>query len=164
MRIDFTPKRFMDPQADLRAAQQLVETVEVLKDSFKSLGIVIKEQINDNIQDADRFTKAYGRSLKSDITQTFNNLGKRSSDILKNQEALVKGQAKEKDILKQIAQNDLKRKNLAIDLANAVKNNVLSFQEANKLAEELRQKFAEQNEELAKQAAHAAKTEAAMGN
>ena len=154
----------MDPQADLKAAKELAETVEVLKDSFKSLGIVIKEQINDNIADADAFTKAYGRSLKSDITQTFNNLGKRSSDILKNQEALVKGQAKEKDILKQIAQNDLKRKNLAIDLANAVKNNILSFQEANKLSEELRQKFAEQNEELAKQAAHAAKTEAAMGN
>jgi hypothetical protein len=164
MRIDFTPRLFMDPQADLKAAKELAETVEVLKDSFKSLGIVIKEQINDNIQDADNFTKAYGRSLKSDITQTFNNLGKRSSDILKNQEALVKGQAKEKDILKQITQNDLKRKNLAIDLANAVKNNILSFQEANKLSEEARQKFEEQNEELAKQAAHAAKTEAAMGN
>jgi hypothetical protein len=40
MRIDFTPRLFMDPQADLKAAKELAETVEVLKDSFKSLVVV----------------------------------------------------------------------------------------------------------------------------
>jgi hypothetical protein len=164
MRIDFTPRLFMDPQADLKAAKELAETVEVLKDSFKSLGVIIKQQVNDNIVDADTFTKAYAKSLKSDISQAFNTLGKKSEELLKNQESLTKGQAKEKDILKQITQNELKRKNIAIDLSNAVKNGILSFQEANQIAGELRQKFEEQNKELAKQAAHAAKTEAAMGN
>ena len=154
----------MDPQADLKAAKELAETVEVLKDSFKSLGVIIKQQVNDNIVDADTFTKAYAKSLKSDISQAFNTLGKKSEELLKNQESLTKGQAKEKDILKQITQNELKRKNIAIDLSNAVKNGILSFQEANQIAGELRQKFEEQNKELAKQAAHAAKTEAAMGN
>ena len=163
MRIDFTPRLFMDPQADLKAAKELAETVEVLKDSFKSLGVIIKQQVNDNIIDADNFTKAYAKSLKSDITQAFNSLGKRSGDLLKNQEALIKGQAKEKDILKQITQNELTRKNLSIDLANAVKNNILSFEEAKNLAGELRKKFAEQNEELAEQAKHAAKTESNIG-
>lgn len=164
MRTDFTPIRFMDPQADLKAAQELVETVETLKDSFKSLGIIIKQQIGDNIQDADRFTKTYGRSLKSDITRAFSDLGKRSSDILKNQEALNKGQAKEKDILKQITQNELKRKNLSIDLVNAAKNGVLTASEAKKLHSELKEKFEEQNAELVKQAKIASETERAMGN
>jgi hypothetical protein len=164
MRIDFTPRLFMDPQADLKAAKELAETVEVLKDSFKSLGVIIKQQVNDNIVDADTFTKAYAKSLKSDISQAFNTLGKRSSDLLKNQESLTKGQAKEKDILKQITQNELKRKNLAIDLVNAAKNGIISASEAKKLHLELKAVFEEQNKELAKQAIHAAKTEAAMGN
>ena len=164
MRIDFTPRLFMDPQADLKAAKELAETVEVLKDSFKSLGVIIKQQVNDNIIDADAFTKSYAKSLKSDISQAFNTLGKRSSDLLKNQESLTKGQAKEKDILKQITQNELKRKNLAIDLVNAAKNGIISTSEAKKLHLELKAVFEEQNKELAKQAAHAAKTEAAMGN
>jgi hypothetical protein len=85
MRIDFTPRLFMDPQADLKAAQELAETVEVLKDSFKSLGIIIKQQVGDNIQDADRFTKAYGKTLANDITKNLTTMGKRSEDILKNQ-------------------------------------------------------------------------------
>ena len=164
MRIDFTPRLFMDPQADLKAANELAEVVEVLKDSFKSLGIIIKQEIGNNIQDADRFTKAYGKSLQNDIVRTLSDVGKRSENVLKNQEALTKGQAKSKDILKQIEQNEEKRRSLAIDLSNAVKNDILSFQEANKLAKELREKFAEQSLELAKQAEHAAKTEEAMGN
>ena len=164
MRIDFTPRLFMDPQADLKAAKELAETVEVLKDSFKSLGVIIKQQVNDNIIDADAFTKAYAKSLKSDITQAFNNLGRKSEELLKNQESLTKGQAKEKDILKQITQNELKRKNLAIDLVNAAKNGIISASEAKKLHLELKAVFEEQNKELAKQAEHAAKTEAAMGN
>jgi hypothetical protein len=154
----------MDPQADLKAAKELAETVEVLKDSFKSLGVIIKQQVNDNIIDADAFTKAYAKSLKSDITQAFNNLGRKSEELLKNQESLTKGQAKEKDILKQITQNELKRKNLAIDLVNAAKNGIISASEAKKLHLELKAVFEEQNKELAKQAEHAAKTEAAMGN
>ena len=164
MRLDFTPRLFMNPQADLKAAKELVDVVEVLKDSFKSLGIIIKQQVNDNIQDADSFTKSYAKSLKSDLTQTFNNLNKKSEELLKNQELLSKGQAKEKDILKQITQNELRRKNLAIDLVNAVKNGVLSASEAKKIHTELIEKFAEQNEELAEQAKYAAKTAAVMGN
>ena len=155
---------YPDAEADLKAAKELVGVVEVLKDSFKSLGVIIKQQVNSNIQDADSFTKAYAKSLKSDLTQTFNNLNKKSEELLKNQELLSKGQAKEKDILKQITQNELKRKNLAIDLVNATKNGVLSASEAKKIHTELKEKFAEQNEELAKQASHAAKTEKAMGN
>jgi hypothetical protein len=164
MRIDFTPRLFMDPQADLKATKELVETVEILKDSFKSLGIIIKQQVNNNIVDADNFTKAYAKSLKSDITQAFNSLGKRSDELLKNQEALANGQAKEKDILKQITQNELKRKSLSIDLVNAVKNGVISASEAKKLHLELKTVFEEQKQELAKQAEYAKRTEKAMGN
>ena len=154
----------MDPQADLKATKELVETVEILKDSFKSLGIIIKQQVNNNIVDADNFTKAYAKSLKSDITQAFNNLGKRSLDILKNQEALANGQAKSKDILKQIEQSEQKRKSLSMDLANAVRNGLIDFKDAANINNELIQKFKEQNEELAKQANHAERTEKAMGN
>ena len=81
MRIDFTPRLFMDPQADLKSANELVEVVEVLKDSFKSLGIIIKQEIGDNIRDADRFTKAYGKSLQNDIVRTLSDIGKRSENV-----------------------------------------------------------------------------------
>ena len=154
----------MDPQVDLKATKELVETVEILKDSFKSLGIIINQQVNNNIIDADNFTKAYAKSLKSDITQAFNNLGKRSLDILKNQEALANGQAKSKDILKQIEQSEQKRKSLSMDLANAVRNGLITFKDAANINNELIQKFKEQNEELAKQAEYAERTEKAMGN
>jgi len=163
MRTDYTPKRFLDPQTDLKAAKELAETVEILKDSFKSLGIIIKQEINDTIKDTDAYTKAYGKSLQNDVVRTLSNAGKRSEEVLKNQETLAKGQAKSKDILKQIDQVNEKRKSLELDLANAIKNEVIDFKTANKLIEEAQIKFAEQTAELAKQAAHAERTEKAMG-
>ena len=164
MRIDFTPIRFMDPQADLRAAQELVETVEVLKDSFKSLGIIIKQQVGDNIQDADRFTKAYGKTLANDITKNLTTMGKRSEDILKNQKLLIEGQAKEKDILKQITQAEEKRKSLLIDLKSSLKSGAISQKQYLKYVSEILTKTEEQTRELAKQAKEADKIEKRMGN
>lgn len=164
MRIDFTPRLFMDPQADNKAAKELLETVEVLKDSFKSLGVIIKQEIGDNIQDADRFTKAYGRTLATDLTKSFNNLGRKSEDLLKNQDALKVGQAKSKDILKQIEQIEQKRKNVSIDLKNALKAGVINQQQYSNLLSESLQKHEETVDALKAQSEHAAKTEAAMGN
>jgi hypothetical protein len=164
MRIDFTPRLFMNPQADLKAAKELVEVVEVLKDSFKSLGIIIKQEIGDNIQDADRFTKAYGKTLASDLTKSFNNLGKRSEEILKNQEALKNGQAKSRDILKQIEQIEQKRKSISIDLKNALKAGVISQQQYTSLLSESLQKHQETVDALRSQSEYAERTENAMGN
>ena len=154
----------MDPQADLKATKELVELVEVLKDSFKSLGIIIKQEIGDNIQDADRFTKAYGKTLASDLTRSFNNLGKKSEEILKNQEALKSGQAKSKDILKQIEQIKQKEKSISIDIENALKAEVINQEQYSKLLSESLQKHKETIDALKGQAEQAAKTEAAMGN
>ena len=164
MRIDFTPRLFMDPQADLKAANELAEVVEVLKDSFKSLGIIIKQEIGDNIRDADRFTKAYGKTLASDLTRSFNNLGKKSEEILKNEEALKSGQAKSKDILKQIEQIKQKEKSISIDIENALKAEVISQEQYSKLLSESLQKHKETIDALKDQAEQAAKTEASMGN
>jgi hypothetical protein len=164
MRIDFTPRLFMNPQADLKAAQELAEVVEVLKDSFKSLGVIIKQEIGDNIKDADKFTKAYGKTLASDLTRSFNSLGKKSEELLKNQEALKNGQAKSKDILKQIEQIEQKRKNVSIDLKNALKAGVIDQQQYTNLLSESLQKHEETIEALKTQSEHAMRTENAMGN
>ena len=164
MRIDFTPRLFMDPQADLKAAKELADVVEVLKDSFKSLGVIIKQEIGDNIQDADRFTKAYGKTLASDLTKSFNSLGKKSEELLKNQEALKNGQAKSRDILKQIEQVEQKRKNVSIDLKNALKAGVISQQQYTNLLSESLQKHEETIEALKSQSEYAVRTENAMGN
>ena len=164
MRIDFTPRLFMDPQADLKATKELVEVVEVLKDSFKSLGIIIKQEIGDNIQDADRFTKAYGKTIASDLTRSFNSLGKKSEEILKNQEALKNGQAKSRDILKQIEQIKQKEKSISIDIENALKAGVISEEQSLNLLSESLQKHQETIDALKEQADQAERTERAMGN
>ena len=159
-----SPRLFFDPQADLKAAQDLQGVVADLKDSFISLGTIIKQQISGNIQDSDRFTKAYGKTLANDISKNLTTMGKKSEDILKNSDLLAKGQAKSKDILNQILQTEKKRVSIAVDLENALKNNVINETEYLNSLSESTAKAKEQTDELKKQAIAAERTEKAMGN
>jgi hypothetical protein len=94
-----------DPNKILK---ETVETVDALNDAFNSLGAMIKSQLTANIVGANDYTKKYVQSLKSDATSALKELGKSSERILSNQYQINEGQAKSKDISKQILEVEIK--------------------------------------------------------
>lgn len=150
-----------DPKEVLK---ETLETVEVLKDSFNSLGAIIKDKITDNLFEVDNVSKSIGKNISNDISKGFSSLGKKSEDLLKNQDLLNKGQAKSKDIQKQI--NELANKELQLqgDISNALTNNLINKSQQAKLEDELRFKIKETTDELNKQLTQAQRIEKAMGN
>jgi hypothetical protein len=150
-----------DPKETLK---ETLETVEILKDSFNSLGAIIKNTITDNLFEVDAITKSIGKNLSNDITKGFNSLGKKSEEILKNQELLSKGQVKSKDIQKQINQLTDKKLSLETDINNALKNNLINTTQHRNLQEELKEKIKETTDELNNQLIKSQKIEKSMGN
>jgi len=150
-----------DPKEVLK---ETLETVEILKDSFNSLGAIIKNTIKDNLFEVDAITKSIGKNISNDISRGFNSLGKQSEELLKNQDLLSKGQAKSKDIQKQITDLKLKELRLQGDINTALANQVINSTTHNDKINELNQKIQETNKELAKQLDRAQKIENAMGN
>ena len=88
-----------DPKEILK---ETLETVEILKDSFNSLGAIIKNTIADNLFEVNAVSKSIGRNISNDISKGFSDLGKKSEKLVENQNLLFKGQVKSKDIQKQI--------------------------------------------------------------
>ncbi len=150
-----------DPKEVLK---ETLETVEVLKDSFNSLGAIIKNTITDNLFEVDAVAKSIGKNLANDITKGFNSLGKKSEEILKNQELLSKGQVKSKDIQKQINQLTDRKLSLETDINNALKNNLINTTQHRNLQEELKIKTQETTDELNNQLIQSQKIEKSMGN
>lgn len=142
---------------------ELAETVRILKDSFQSLGNLIKREITDNVRDADRATKDYAKSVASDLNNALKALGKRSSEILNNQEALQEGSLKLDTVLKQINRTQEKRRNIELDLQRALDAEIISATEFNTLKNEVLKKEAETLETLLLQAAQAERIEKTMG-
>ena len=140
------------------------QTVEILKDAFMSLGASIKENLNKNLVDADGYTKEYVKTLRGDVNNALLNLGKKSEQLINNQNQLNKGQLSSKEIAKQIESLENKRLKIANNLTTAAKNGLVSATQSRKLYLEIKQAIAETNAELEEQAKHAAKTEEAMGN
>ena len=71
--------------------EQLRETVEILKDSFESIGKILKNEINDNLSDAARQTRDWGKSVASGINKDLQGMARSSQDILKTQLAIADG-------------------------------------------------------------------------
>ena len=144
--------------------EQLRETVEILKDSFESIGKILKNEINDNLSDAARQTRDWGKSVASGINKDLQGMARSSQDILKTQLAIADGSIKERDITKQ--KNEfLKRSALAeTSINNARKNGLISASTFLKMTRELKEKQKEQLEVYALQEMYARKIEKSMGN
>jgi hypothetical protein len=150
-----------DPKEVLK---ETLETVEVLKDSFNSLGAIIKNTISDNLFEVDAVTKSIGRNISNEISKGFGDLGKKSEKLIENQNSLFKGQIKSKDIQKQI--NELADRELKIqgDINNALSNNLINTTQHKDLQGELNQKITETTDELKNQLKQSQNIEKSMGN
>lgn len=144
--------------------EQLKQTVEVLKDSFESIGRILKDEITENISDASRQTREWGKSVASSINKDLQSMAKSSQDILKTQMSIADGSIKEKDITKQ--KNEfLKRAAITeVNINNARKNGLISASTYLKYTRELKEKLAEQLTVYKQQEIYAKKVETSMGN
>ena len=150
-----------DPEKILK---ETLETVEILKDSFNSLGAIIKNTIKDNLFEVDSNAKLIGRTIANDITKGLSSLGKQSEKIVENQNALFKGQINSKDIQKQI--NDLADREAIIrgDINIAGKNDLFNKTQQRKYQKELNDKIKETRKELEGQLIQSKNIEDSMGN
>ena len=144
--------------------EQLKETVGILKDSFESIGKILKDEINDNLSDAARRTRDWGKSVASGINKDLQSMAKSSQDILKTQLSIADGSIKEKDVTKQ--KNEFLKRALAteIDIKNARKNQLISASTYGKMMGELKDKLKEQLAVYQVQELYARKIEQSMGN
>ena len=144
-------------------ADQLKDAVADLKDAFISLGQLIKREIGDNIRDADRATKDYGKSIANNIQSTLKSLGKNSQEVLANTLALTDGSLKLDTVLKQIYKTRQKQLSTETDIKNAYKNNVISLTNTRKYMGEISAKSKEQVALLAQQGLESIRIEETMG-
>jgi len=144
--------------------EQLKETVEILKDSFESIGRLLKDEINDNLSDAARQTRDWGKSVASGINKDLQSMAKSSQDILKTQIAIADGSIKERDITKQKNEFLKRTAQAEIDIKNARKNQLISASTFLKMTRELKEKQKEQLAVYAQQEMYARKIESSMGN
>ena len=144
--------------------EQLKETVEVLKDSFKSIGKILKDEINDGLSESARRTRDWGKSMASDINKGLQDMARSSQDILKTQLAIGEGSIKEKDITKQKNEFLIRTLKVETDLKNARKNGLITAQTYLKYTRELKEKLAEQLTVYKMQELYAQKIERSMGN
>jgi archaellum component FlaC len=144
--------------------EQLRETVEILKDSFESIGRILKNEINDNLSDASRQTRDWGKSVASGINKDLQSMAKSSQDILRTQMSIADGSIREKDVTKQ--KNDFLKRAAATEVSinNARKNGLISASTALKYTRELKAKLEEQLIIYQQQELYARKIEKSMGN
>ena len=149
-----------DPKEILK---ETLETVEILKDSFNSLGAIIKNTIADNLFEVNAVSKSIGRNISNDISKGFSDLGKKSEKLVENQNLLFKGQVKSKDIQKQIDELSDRELRTQGDINNALTNNLINTTQHRNLQEELKNKIQETVDELNKQLKQSENIEKSMG-
>lgn len=143
--------------------KETAETAEILKDAFISLGASIKKNLNQNLIDADDYTKQYVRSLKSGVSALMNSLGKGGDKLIDNQLKLNKGQISSKEITKQIQELEEKKIRSINQVTIAEKNRYITKNEAKKLEKQINEAIAEGTAELEKQAIVAKEIEYNIG-
>lgn len=152
-----------DPKKDIKDSneelKELTETVSILKDSFASLGAVIKQQITGNLQDADTTTKSIAKTTINDLSKSFRDMGKGSTTLLENYFKIQQGTTKTKDITKQLSDLELTRQKTQVGIKTAIKNQLITAAQGKKLYMEMRDVTIEQREELEKQLVLAKKRE-----
>ena len=140
--------------------QDLMDTVALLKDSFISLGDTIKQQLTNNITNANVAASAMNRTTIRDIERGFRDLGKGSDTLLDNIEKIASGTLKTKDITKQMQNMRTTQLRIESDISSALIAQLITQVEADKITNEMLIKIQEQTEELAKQLGIAKKQEA----
>jgi hypothetical protein len=148
------------PQDILKEA---VETAEILKDAFTSLGATIKSQLTANLMDADDYTKQYIKSLKSGVGSLMSSLGKSGDKLIDNQLKLNKGQLSSKDISKQLEELESKKLRSLNQVLTARKNEWISSDESRKLYDQINESIEEGKKGLEDQAKAALKIENNVG-
>lgn len=141
----------VDPGDIDKEAKDLVETVSILKDAFNSLGAIIKEQINQNMQNSVGAARNLARTTSNDLVKAFRDLGKGSQQLLDNEERLREGQLSTKDLHKQLLKLEERRKSAGVDLLNATKEGIISATDARNLYLEIERSVKETRDELEKQ-------------
>jgi len=140
----------MAEQNSKKELEEVKEISDALKDAFISLGAIIKNNFTNEIKSAKNETKEYQKYLKSDITKSINELGKKSFTLVENQQKLNKGQVSSKDISKQILELENKELLLQNSLEKATFGTVRLQKKLTEATKEQIAKLKEQ-EILAKQ-------------
>ena len=146
------------------AAEQLKESVAVLRDAFLTLGAQIKRDVVENLRNADRATKELGKSLGQQVKTSLESIGKDSQLILSNSVALESGSLKYATVQKQIAEQAKKQLKTEADLLILRNRGDLTAQKYLKLLKQVQDAFREQREELELQSYQALKMEKTVGS
>jgi hypothetical protein len=154
-----------DPNKEL---QKTIESVAMLKDAFNSLGAVIKAQITNNIAEADDITKILEKTVKSDLTSAFNQLGRYSDKLIENSVKNNQGLLSTKEITEQILSLEVTRNKILASIEQAQlkldgENQVLNADQAVKLNIQLDQLYKEQLATLQHQGEVASEIEERLG-
>jgi hypothetical protein len=154
-----------DPNKEL---QETIESVAMLKDAFNSLGAVIKAQITNNIAEADDVTKILEKTIKSDLTSAFNQLGRYSDKLIENSIKNNQGLLSTKEITEQILSLEVTKSKILASIEQAQlkldgENQVLNADQAVKLNIQLDQLYKEQLATLQHQGEVASEIEERLG-
>ena len=144
--------------------EQLKETVGILKDSFETIGKLLKDEVNSNLSEASRQTRDWGRSVASGLKKDLDNMAKSSQDLLKTQSDISDGSIKERDIVKQKNEFLLRAAKTEVDIKNARANRLISATRERNMLAEIQKKTAEQLAVYEAQQLYALKIEHSMGN
>ena len=151
------------PEDINKKLQETVETVSALKDAFNSLGAVIKTQLSNNITDADDIMKQLGKTIKSDLVSSLNQLGRISGNIVENSFKLRDGQLAVKDITKQISNLNLINLETTEAINRAAANDVLTKEQAKDLQDKINTAYLESLGLLEQQSDKASEIEEKLG-
>jgi len=144
-------------------ADKLVETVSILKSAFDGLGVSISEQLIKGLKNANNETKELAKTTRSQLKSALSSLSKDSREYLENSQKLKIGQLASKDVLKQIQQVEINRKRVAVELATAAKEGLITASEAKKLLIKTNEAAEEYTDELKSQLSQAQKIEKSLG-
>ena len=139
--------------------EQLKETVGILKDSFETIGKLLKDEVNSNLSEASRQTRDWGRSVASGLKKDLESMAKSSQDLLKTQLSIADGSIKERDITKQKNEFLLRAAKTEVDIKNARANRLISATRERSMIAEVQKKTAEQLAVYAQQELYARKIE-----
>lgn len=158
----------MADQDPNKILQETIENVAMLKDAFNSLGAVIKSQLSNNIAEADNITKILEKTVKSDLTSAFNQLGRYSDKLIENSVKNNQGLLSTKEITEQILSLEVTRNKILASIEQAQlkldgENQVLNADQAVKLNIQLDQLYKEQLATLQHQGEVASEIEERLG-
>jgi hypothetical protein len=114
---------------ELRRQQEFTDNVETMEDTYRSIAVLLKDILGKQ-KDLEGSTKKIAEEYSKDLVKTYRQLAKDSLEVLDNEERLLTGSIKSKDIQKQISDitskqgfissriNQLKKQSVAFDASD----------------------------------------------